>query len=203
MFYQTILLLTLAVSVKDTATLRNGCGADDDAIVTLAPGEPLTVRFRLAGESSPCYKVSAQADGKAVEGYLPADAIAGLDEFEKGVRDASWVDVSQAVAAIRTSSVQMPSLTPGAGPGIAAGRVAPDRSQPAAESPGADRAGTPQETRPGPIGIGRRGIVARGRQPEGARILARIAQHEPESRHRADCTNGWSVKRKAIRARTG
>jgi tetratricopeptide (TPR) repeat protein len=117
--HPALLLLILAVSVKDTATLRNGCGADDNAVVTLAPGEPLTIRYRLASEAGPCYKVSAQADGKAVEGYLPATAIAGLDDFEKGLRDATWVDVTQAVAAIKASSAQMPSLASGVPSAIA------------------------------------------------------------------------------------
>src|ERR1700735_3314536 len=117
--FQALLLLMLAVSVKDTATLRNGCGADDNVVVTLAPGEPLTIRYRLASEAGPCYKVSAQSDGKAVEGYLPAAAIAGLDDFEKGLRDATWVDVTQAVAAIKASSAQMPPLASGVPSAIA------------------------------------------------------------------------------------
>jgi hypothetical protein len=122
--YQALLFLMLAVSVKDTATLRNGCGASDDSIVTLAPGEPLTIRFRLAGEAGPCYKVAAQADGKTVEGYLPATAIAGLDDFEKGLRDATWVDVTQAVAAVRAASAQMPAIAAGATPGATSGIAA-------------------------------------------------------------------------------
>jgi hypothetical protein len=119
MLYPALLLLTLAVSVKDTATLRKGCTVDDDTVVTLAPGEPLTIRFRLASDAGPCYKVAAQADGKTVEGYLPASAIAGLDDFEKGLRDATWVDVRQAVEAIKASSAQMPSLASSAAAGIA------------------------------------------------------------------------------------
>ena len=118
MLYSALLLLTLAVSVKDTATLRKGCTADDDVVVTLAPGEPLIIRFRLASDAGPCYKVAAQADGKNVEGYLPASAIAGLDDFEKGLRDATWVDVRQAVEAIKASST-MPSLASSAATGIA------------------------------------------------------------------------------------
>src|SRR5579862_5206223 len=102
------LLLMLAVSVKDTAVLRHGCTVDDDAVVTLAPGEPLTIRFRLASDAGPCYKVAAQSDGKTVEGYLPASAIAGLDDFEKGLREATWVDVTQAVDAIKATAAKTP-----------------------------------------------------------------------------------------------
>lgn len=112
-----IYLLLLAVSVKDTATLRSGCSADDDAISTLQPGEPLTIRFRLAGEAAACYKVAATTDGKTIEGYLPATAIAGLDEFEKGIQDAPWIEVTQAIS---RASAQMLSLAAGANTGIAA-----------------------------------------------------------------------------------
>lgn len=112
----SIFLLLIAASVKDTATLRSGCGADDDAIVTVRPGEPLTIRFRLAGEG--CYKVAAQVDGKPVEGYLPGAAIAGLDDFEKGLHDAPWMDVTKA---IERASAKMPALAAGANTlGIAA-----------------------------------------------------------------------------------
>jgi hypothetical protein len=100
-----LLLFLLAVAVKDTATLRNGCSADDDAIATLAPGEPLTVRFRFASEG--CVKVAVKTDGKTVEGYLPVGAVAGLDEFEKGLTDAPFIEVQQA---IQSSTRQMPAL---------------------------------------------------------------------------------------------
>lgn len=100
-----LFLLLLAVSVKDTATLRSGCTADDDAIATLAPGEPLTIKFRLAAEG--CVKVAAKAEGKSVEGFLPVSAISGLDEFEKGIEDAKMIDVKQAIQATTRA---MPTL---------------------------------------------------------------------------------------------
>src|SRR5580700_5839032 len=98
------LLLFLALSVKEDRTpLRTGCSADDDVVATLPAGATLTIRFALAGESTPCYKIAVQSDGKMVEGYLPAVAIDGLDDFDKGRRDAARLDLGQIMAAIRPS----------------------------------------------------------------------------------------------------
>ncbi len=113
-------LLLLAVSVKqDHTPLKSGCDADADVIATLPAGAPLTIRFSLAGESVPCYKVAATDGGKTVEGYLPASAIAGVDDFDKGVRDAEWLDMASVMGPIK-ASVAMGALAPGAlGQGVA------------------------------------------------------------------------------------
>ncbi len=113
----SLLLFLLAASVKDTATLRAGCTEGDDAIATLRPGEPLTIRFRMAGEAVACYKVAAQAGGKPVEGYLPETAIAGLEDFEKSVEAAPWLEVTQSIA---REAAGMPSLAAGANTAVAA-----------------------------------------------------------------------------------
>ena len=39
-----------------------------------------------------------------MEGYLPATAIAGLDSFDKGRRDAAWVTVNEALNAARNAA---------------------------------------------------------------------------------------------------
>jgi hypothetical protein len=98
------LALLLAVSVKqDQALLRAGCAADSALVATLAEGTPLTLRYAMAGESTPCYKVAAEANGKHFEGYLPASAIDGLNSFEQGRREASWVSTTEALNAARSS----------------------------------------------------------------------------------------------------
>src|ERR1700719_1612288 len=105
------LALLLAVSVKqDQAPLRNGCAADSALVATLAEGTPLTLRYAMAGESTPCYKVAAEAIGKHFEGYLPASAIDGLNSFEQGRREASWVSTTDALNAAR-SAKPMSELT--------------------------------------------------------------------------------------------
>src|SRR5579862_4390923 len=101
-------LFLLALTVKeDHAPLRSGCAPDADVVATLPEGATLTLRYAMAGESVPCYKVAAEANGRTVEGYLFADAIAGLDDFEKGRRDAAWLETVQVMK-------QLPSLAKGA-----------------------------------------------------------------------------------------
>lgn len=117
MVWTAFVMLLWAASVKDTATLRSGCSVDDDTIATLEPGAPVTIRFRLNGESKPCFKVTVQADGKTVEGYLPGADIAGLDDFEKGLHDAPWMDITQALG---RASASLPSLGSGTASGVAA-----------------------------------------------------------------------------------
>jgi len=105
-------ILTLALTVKEDRTpLRNGCYADSDLVATLPAGAQVTIRYALAGEATPCYKIATQVDGHAVEGYLTADSIQGLDEFDKGRREAQWLDSTQVMATIR-SSFGLPSLKP-------------------------------------------------------------------------------------------
>lgn len=106
----------MIVAVRQPATpLRDGCSAESDTLASLDAGAPVKIRYALAGESVPCYKVTVETGGKTLEGFLPASAISGLDEFEKGLRDAGWSDPAQMLSAIRASA-PMPSLgAPSAG----------------------------------------------------------------------------------------
>jgi hypothetical protein len=104
-------LFLMITAVRQPATpLRDGCSADDSVIATLDAGAPVNIRFALAGEAVPCYKVTVETGGKTLEGYMPASAIAGLDEFEKGLRDASWPDPVKVLGSIKAAAEQMPSL---------------------------------------------------------------------------------------------
>jgi hypothetical protein len=102
-------LLLLAVSVKtDRTPLRAGCSPDDEPVATLPAGAALTIRFALSGESV-CYKVTAESGGQIVEGYLPASAIDGVEDFDNNRREARWLDAAQLMGAI-TASAPLPSL---------------------------------------------------------------------------------------------
>jgi hypothetical protein len=104
-------LVLMLTAVKDPSTpLRDGCASDADVVTTLDAGAPVNVRYALAGESVPCYKVTVEAGGKTLEGFLPASAIAGLDEFEKGLRDASWPDPEKVLGSIKQAAQKMASL---------------------------------------------------------------------------------------------
>src|SRR5437660_12813276 len=104
----SLVLMALAVK-EDHAELRAGCAVDSSVVATLPAGASLTIRFALAGGSTPCYKVASEIGGRTVEGYLPAGAIAGLEEFEKGRREAPWLETAQVMSAIHTSE-PLPSL---------------------------------------------------------------------------------------------
>ena len=107
----TPLLLFLAIAVRqDHTALRRGCAADSDAVATLAAGAPVTIRFALSGDDTPCYKVAVEQNGKVVEGYLSAGEIAGLDEFDQQRRAAAWVTQDEVMRALPA----MPAPTGGA-----------------------------------------------------------------------------------------
>lgn len=94
-----------AVSVKEDSTaLRSGCADDAPVMQQLAAGAPIKLRFALSGEKVPCYKVAVEVGGRQIEGYLPATAIAGLDSFDKGRKEAAWVTVNEALNAARNAA---------------------------------------------------------------------------------------------------
>ena len=113
-----VLLLLAAATVKEDVKdgpvrLRSGCLSDASALTTLPPGAPVTIRYSISGESQPCYKVSVEVAGKTLEGYLPASAIGGLEDFNQARRQAVWLDAATVVESIR-SSAALPSLRGGA-----------------------------------------------------------------------------------------
>jgi hypothetical protein len=78
------------VGQDQTVLRRTGCGADDEALARLTSGTPVSPRFAFDGA---CYKVTASIDGKSVDGYLPASAIQGLEEFESSRRAARETEI--------------------------------------------------------------------------------------------------------------
>jgi hypothetical protein len=85
------LLLLLALSVKNDGTaLRTSCSADSDTVATVPGGAAVKIKFSMAGEATPCYKVSVAVGDKTVDGYLSAASIDGLDSFEKERKNANW-----------------------------------------------------------------------------------------------------------------
>ncbi|HUG81362.1 MAG TPA: hypothetical protein VML01_06850, partial [Bryobacterales bacterium] len=78
-----------AVVNRDQVALLASCDATGNPLATLAAGQRVRFRFALSGSASGCYSVSADVDGREVRGYVPKDAVAGLEEFEQQRRDAS------------------------------------------------------------------------------------------------------------------
>jgi len=98
--------LLAAATVKEDAKegpvrLRSGCSSDASAVAALPVGAPVTIRYSISGESQPCYKVSVEVAGKTLEGYLPAAAISGLEDFDQARRQAVWLDAASVVESIR------------------------------------------------------------------------------------------------------
>ncbi len=119
-----LLIVLLAAAVKDgPVPLRSGCSAGASVLGSLPAGAPVTIRYSISGESEPCYKVSADVDGKTREGYLPASALGGLEEFDQARHRAAWVDAAAVVDSIRASTA-LPSMHPSGGLNGLAARAA-------------------------------------------------------------------------------
>ena len=89
------LLLASSVQAKDlvvgqdNAILLSDCVDGAAQVAQLVKGQTVRLRFALAGSSSRCYSVSAEVDGRTVNGYVAREALTGLDEFEQTRKDAS------------------------------------------------------------------------------------------------------------------
>ena len=106
----TILFLAAAVqTVKvDQFPLRSGCSESAAVVARLHAGDPVQIKFSLAGGTQACYVVSAVVDGKTVEGNLPADALTGLEEFERARREAAPVTATVTASAPKAATVPLP-----------------------------------------------------------------------------------------------
>jgi tetratricopeptide (TPR) repeat protein len=103
-----LFLVATTQTVKvDQYPLRSGCEQSDPIVTRLHAGDPVRIKFSLAGAAQPCYVVSATVDGKVVDGNLPADALTGLEEFERSRRDAR--DVSASAATATAPSIPIPA----------------------------------------------------------------------------------------------
>jgi hypothetical protein len=92
----TGVLLAAALTVgQDQAALRDGCDASDSTVAKVPAGSPVEIRFAMSGSTDTCYKVNVTIAGKPISGYLPASALAGLDSFQDGLRNAPAMEVSK------------------------------------------------------------------------------------------------------------
>jgi hypothetical protein len=86
-----VVLLAAGLFVKQDAPLRAGCETSDEVITRAPAGSPAEIRFAMSGTNETCYKVAVQIDGKTFQGYMPASALQGLEEFTKQVQEAPVV----------------------------------------------------------------------------------------------------------------
>ncbi len=95
-------LLGIALSAHvvsiDDYPLRRGCAPDEPVVAHLKRGDPVEIRFRLAGSGGGCYKVRVQSGEQVLEGYVSADALSDVEAFDEARRAAP---VASAPAIIR------------------------------------------------------------------------------------------------------
>src|SRR5438270_10463990 len=111
-FLACVLLCRAAAVKEENTVLRSGCYEDSGSVTILAKGAPVTIRYALAGEAVPCYKVSVIVNGKATEGYLTAAKIDDLNGFDQARRNAAWLDLSQIMGTLKANPQSI--LAPGA-----------------------------------------------------------------------------------------
>jgi hypothetical protein len=102
--FPLILFATAGLLLKQDASLRAGCSPLDEVIADAQAGSPAEIRFAMSGSVETCYKVSVKTKDRIIEGYLPASALTGLEEFTKQVQQAP------AVAATKSKSIDLPPI---------------------------------------------------------------------------------------------
>lgn len=78
---------------QDSAPLRSSCDSEAQLIGQAVKGETAQILFAISGDIGTCYKVSLNSGGKAIQGYLPAKALSGIESFEQGRRSAGRIAV--------------------------------------------------------------------------------------------------------------
>jgi hypothetical protein len=97
LFFATLSFSSSVAVKQDQAVLRSGCETRDEAVASMPAGNPVEIRFAVAGGADTCYKVSTTVGGKPMEGYLPASALSGLEEFVTARQNAPALDFSRAM----------------------------------------------------------------------------------------------------------
>jgi tetratricopeptide (TPR) repeat protein len=124
------LLLAQAAPVvlKDGTALRASCAADAAIEARLEAGQPLIMRFSVAGEEGLCYKVAA---GERT-GYLRASEIGGAETYRQALAEAAGGRLPETIRA-ETGRLKQEILArapPGDSAGLPAAFALLDASQP-------------------------------------------------------------------------
>ncbi|MBK9169157.1 MAG: hypothetical protein IPM24_17065 [Bryobacterales bacterium] len=116
-----VILLWLAAGPTvrvDQYPLRSGCEAGGREVTRLSVGQPVTIKLSLSLGTTPCYLIRVASNGQEVEGYVAADALDGLEEFEQARRTAAPVIAGTAPAAPAPKALPPPSVRVPAHPDI-------------------------------------------------------------------------------------
>ncbi len=108
LFFAATLSATELVITQDRTPLLAACGGGTE-LARLPEGQPVRLRFALAGADNRCYSVAAEVDGQRLNGYVRRKALEGLDEFEETRRELSTRQlVRSAVQTMRLPEVEGP-----------------------------------------------------------------------------------------------
>jgi hypothetical protein len=106
-----VLFYLAALTVRqDQTPLRSGCSDGDSEIARLPEGTRVEVRFAIA-DGSNCFKVAATIGGSSVIGYLPGDALKGVDRFEQERASAADPDGVRVMAPVESLSKTVSAKT--------------------------------------------------------------------------------------------
>src|SRR5579864_4578340 len=101
------LIFLAALTVKqDSTPLRSGCDSEDRVIASLPAGTPVEIRFRLS-DGSDCFKIAAIVNGQPVTGYLPAAALANVEQFDQQRASAASIEINQALKPIAAQTATL------------------------------------------------------------------------------------------------
>lgn len=106
-----LVLLATGLVVRQDAPLRAGCGASDEIVAQAQAGSPAEIRFAMSGSTETCYKVFVKSGDKTLQGFLPASALKGVEEFTKQIQQAPTVAVPPAAPSAKSNDrINLPAV---------------------------------------------------------------------------------------------
>jgi tetratricopeptide (TPR) repeat protein len=81
---------------EDNYPVREACAENAPVIGRLQKGDPVRVRFAIAGDQRRCFSVTAESGGQKVQGYVWTDGLVGTEQFEQARKSAAAVVVPAA-----------------------------------------------------------------------------------------------------------
>lgn len=102
------LVLLSASIATDAVPLRQTCDHDAPTLTQLRAGEPIDIRFAVTGDLGNCYKVALLREGRPFEGYVPAAAIHGREEFDQARASARTIETVKATPGATQGAALVP-----------------------------------------------------------------------------------------------
>jgi hypothetical protein len=127
-----LVLLATGLVVKQDAPLRAGCDISDAVVAQAPAGSAAEILFAMSGATETCYKVAVKSGDKTLDGFLPASALKGIEEFTRQVQQAPLV-TTRASTTKSDDRVNLPAIRGGPDhPLVKASKLLEDRQPRAA-----------------------------------------------------------------------